>query len=277
MTMNVLCLLSVVAIMSTNVVGDATCTPACKSPRTCVVQGDGNWAQCIDCNATVFNKECHYWGADLKIAAEKVCAETCGTVPTTIPPESTCTPACASPRTCVVQADGNWAQCVDCDAAVFNKECHYWGGAFKAAAEEECAETCGAVPTTLPPEGTCTPPCSSPRTCVVQADGNWAQCIDCNATVFNKECHYWGADLKAAAEEECAEKCGATPTTITPGTTCTLACAPPRTCVVQADGNWEQCIDCKASVFNAECPYWGSQLRIAAEEECSLTCTTSVV
>jgi hypothetical protein len=57
--------------------GPAMCDPACKGDRSCVVQEDGYWAQCIDCTKKVFQKECTYWGEKLKDAAEKFCESKC--------------------------------------------------------------------------------------------------------------------------------------------------------------------------------------------------------
>ena len=43
-------------------------------------------------------------------------------------------------------------------------------------------------------------------------------------------------------------------------------------CVVQADGNWDLCVDCGQDAFYQACGAWSDAIKTAAEEKCGLTC-----
>jgi len=112
--------------------------------------------------------------------------------------------------------------------------------------------------------------CDGDRSCVVQADGHWAQCINCDLKVFQEECSFWGDQLRDASEKFCHLKCA--PASSKASSKCKNDCTGDRSCVVQRDGHWAQCIDCTPKVFQKECTYWGDQLKRAAEKFCDLTC-----
>ena len=50
--------------------------------------------------------------------------------------------------------------------------------------------------------------CSAPKSrCVVQADGNYAQCVSCSADDFAHACPFWAAPFLKAAESRCGQDC----------------------------------------------------------------------
>jgi len=118
-------------------------------------------------------------------------------------------PDCQGGRVRVTQEDGYYSQCVDCDSKKFQEECPYWNLVFQKAADDMCQSTCAKAP---PPQPTrepiaCQPDCDNGRTCVVQADGYWAQCVACEAGSFKKECGYWSEKIRSVAEVTCSKTC----------------------------------------------------------------------
>jgi len=91
--------------------------------------------------------------------------------------------------------------------------CDKWGdgiGCTSICPDNSCSAPTPS-PTPAPEPATCDPVCSADRSCVVQADGYWAQCINCQEKVFHKECVYWGQALLDAAEGKCGMKCSKSP------------------------------------------------------------------
>jgi len=186
---------------------------------------------------------------------------------------------------CVEQTGGDWSQCVDCDATAFQSSCKYWSPALLAPAEAACNLNCtGKAPPGPPPTLAChkDADCKDPTkpSCVVQADGNYAQCISCDTTPFQAACPSWEkVKFLPAAEAKCGEKCtGQGPPPPPPPT---LACRTDAdckdpthpSCVVQADGNYAQCITCEEHQFHLDCKDWEkTKFLPAAEAKCSETC-----
>lgn len=109
----------------------------CPPPQTCVHESQ-YYAQCVDCNATVFATQCQYYSTQFLVKAMQVCGiKKCGDRC----PHHNDTD-CTVPKRCAVQADGYWSQCVDCNATVFDVQCKYWSTGIVAAAEALCKETC---------------------------------------------------------------------------------------------------------------------------------------
>ena len=109
----------------------------CPDDLKCVVQADGYYAQCVDCEEPTFDTQCAYWSEPILLAAEDACLLSC---PTRCPTHSD--DECDGALECVVQADGNWDLCVDCTQDAFYKACGAWSDAIKTAAEEKCGLAC---------------------------------------------------------------------------------------------------------------------------------------
>ena len=72
-------------------------------------------AQCVDCAPDKFGADCQYWSEDLLEAAEDLCGISNCTKPA--PPTAECATdddCDGETNDCIVQADGLWAQCIDC-------------------------------------------------------------------------------------------------------------------------------------------------------------------
>jgi len=103
-----------------------------------VTQSDGNYAQCVDCDETSFQNSCSYWGTELLAEAQEKCDLTCAPVaPVGLACESDADCPDSS-STCVIQADGDYAQCISCDASDYQENCGSYTGAFKKAAAKAC-------------------------------------------------------------------------------------------------------------------------------------------
>ena len=109
----------------------------CPPPQTCVHESQ-YYAQCVDCNATVFATQCNYYSPQFLVKAMEVCGiKQCGTrCPHHVDTD------CTEPNRCAVQAGGVWSQCIDCNATVFDVQCKSWSAGIKTAAEALCKETC---------------------------------------------------------------------------------------------------------------------------------------
>ena len=174
----------------------------CESYETCVYVNSG-WSQCIACDDS-FQYSCEYWSEDTLVAAEKACQMNC---PGTQCSESA--PCYGSNVTCVSKSDDTWAQCVDCDPDTFQNDCVGWDTPMREAAVEECQVNCLNTMCTPTTNATSSGmPCVDGFTCVVQADSNWAQCVDCDDTAsFMSDCYSWTEKFKTAAEEACGLTC----------------------------------------------------------------------
>ena len=192
---------------------DADCKSYNMSLPHCVEQATGDYTQCIDCEPVAFQDVCKDWTSDLLKPAEKTCGLTCkGPTPPT--PKLACheDKDCKDPSlpSCVVQADGQYAQCISCNATEFENECQYWDKhEFLPAAEKKCGHTCSKVPPKLAcrTDQDCR---QDPRhpTCVVQADKEYAQCITCDNKQFHLDCVDWDkTKFLPAAEARCKESC----------------------------------------------------------------------
>jgi hypothetical protein len=109
----------------------------CPADQTCVHESQ-YYAQCVDCNATVFATQCAYYSVQFLVKAMEVCKiNKCGTrCPHHVDTD------CTAPQRCAVQAGGVWSQCVDCNATLFDEQCKYWSAPIRTAAEAICKETC---------------------------------------------------------------------------------------------------------------------------------------
>ena len=109
---------------------------------------------------------------------------------------------CPSGLTCVIESQ-YYSQCVDCTPASFAKQCVYMSETFLPHAEDTCGiEKCGdRCPHHKDTE------CDDPAVCVVQADGYYAQCIDCTESTFDANCKDWSQQIRAAAEIKCKLTC----------------------------------------------------------------------
>ena len=112
---------------------------------------------------------------------------------------------------CVVQADGNYAQCVSCDGEDFAHACTFWNGPFLKAAEEGCSQDCAELAKGSMADLQCNSDdeCHGTKNrCVIQADGEYAQCISCYTAAFQNDCSYWEeTDFLPSSEEVCRQKC----------------------------------------------------------------------
>jgi len=169
---------------------------------------------------------------------------------------------------CVVESEW-YSACADCADDSFAEECKYWSGDFLLAAESTCGQTScdGRCP------GGSDDECSSSTTgstCV--SSTSFDSCMDCsNQTTFDSQCYSLSDENVVLAQDAC-------------GLSCTYRCpthsddecpTDKPTCVVQADQSWEACISCDSDAFQAECTYWSSQFRSAAEQVCDETCTST--
>lgn len=101
--------------------------------------------------------------------------------------------------------------------------------------------------------------------------GTWSQCVDCSSPSFQNSCVVWDTDMRSAAVEYCEVNC--LNTRCSTDATTGMPCVDGYTCVVQADNNWSQCIDCSdTSQFKTDCFSWTTSFKKAAEETCGLTC-----
>ena len=114
-------------------------------PNHCAVQADGNYAQCVSCSADDFAHACPFWDARFLRAAESRCGQDCARLSRSTIADLQCSSdaECSAPKSrCVVQADGEYAQCVSCYPAAFQDDCSYWEEtAFLPSAEEVCRRT----------------------------------------------------------------------------------------------------------------------------------------
>lgn len=197
-------------------IGDGECTTSDQcvslhpnmSMPVCVNQTGGFYSQCIDCEVKAFQLSCTFWTDALLKPAEAACDMKCtGSAPTNL----TCTTDddCADAKSvCVVQDDGQYAQCVSCDPVKFEQDCISWDPKkLLPKAEAKCGVNCtGSGGLACKTDGDCTDP--SKPTCVVQADGFYAQCITCAADQFKLACKSWDPQqFLPAAEAKCTEKC----------------------------------------------------------------------
>jgi len=246
----------------------------CPGSLSCVIES-ANYSQCVDCTAASFATQCSYMSETFLPKAEAVCGiDRCpGRCPHHNDTE-------CDVGVCVVEADHNWAQCIDCtNATAYQEQCIYWSADIRTAADARCGLNCttsppSPSPTPGPPAGRChnNTECKAPSQCVEQADHNWAQCIDCtNATNYNASCKFWSPDMRVAAAATCGMTCMASS-----GGEChahDLLCPTPQTCVTEADTYYSQCIDCTNQTwFNANCQFWSDKIRSAAEAQCGFTC-----
>jgi len=177
---------------------------------------------------------------------------------------------CSGDLKCAVQDDGYYAQCVDCTPDQFSVDCPYWSDALLEAAEETCGIDNCTKPD--PPTAECATDddCDGETNdCIVQADGLWAQCIDCgmNQTEFSSECVFWSQPIIDAAEARCEMSCA-------PPAQCEVDddCDGDLECAVQENGLWAQCVPCDEETFDAQCAYWSDDIIDAAEVKCDQTC-----
>lgn len=194
----------------------ADCADKHMAKPACVVQTTGDWSQCIDCDPTAFQNSCTYWTPTLLIPAQNACNLNCtGATPPPPPEPLACQTDndCTDPAlpSCVIQADKNYAQCISCDDITFQSACVSWEKVkFLPAAEAKCGKKCtGKGP---PPTLAChtDDDCKTPGapTCVIQSDGNYAQCVSCDPAQFELDCKEWEkVKFLPAAEAKCNEKC----------------------------------------------------------------------
>lgn len=186
----------------------------CDKPESCVVEDDGNYAQCIDCtNATSFNEKCIYWSPNIRSAAETKCSLNCSLAPPSPSPGPGPTgkchnnTECSAPAQCIEEEDHNWAQCIDCtNETTYAHDCKFWSDNIRAAANAKCGLKCEADAGGYCHGDDLT--CPKPQSCVIQADGNYAECIDCtDEKSFDAACKFWSDQIRAAAEKQCGFKC----------------------------------------------------------------------
>lgn len=114
---------------------------------------------------------------------------------------------------CVVQADGNYAQCVSCFDDDFAHACPSWKGAFLKAAEDGCSKSCAELSKRTMADLQCNSDfdCyanTKHKTCVIQADGEFAQCISCSRAAFQSDCPAWEeSKFLPSSEKACRQKC----------------------------------------------------------------------
>jgi len=227
----------------------------CPTGEVCVQQDDdGAYSNCIDC--ADFATDCDGWTTSFLRSAEAKCEMQCpGKCPNGLDSE------CPSDEVCVVQDDdGAFSDCINC--ANFTNQCQFWTSQFLVAAEAKCGEP--KCPGKCP-EGS-DAECPTGEVCVAQSNSNYNDCIDC--TDFANECFYWTPSFLSAAEA----KCGATCAGRCPDHT-DAECPSGSICVVQADGNFDQCVDCTATTFQSTCKYWSEGILTAAEAACGEQCT----
>ena len=109
------------------------------------------------------------------------------------------------PNHCAEQADGNYAQCVSCSADDFAHACPFWAAPFLKAAELRCGQDCARLSRNTMADLQCNSDaeCSAPKSrCVVQADGEYAQCVSCYPAAFQDDCSYWEETAFLPAAEE---------------------------------------------------------------------------
>ena len=97
---------------------------------TCVEQTTGDYSQCIDCSPAAFQLACKSWTKDLLVPAEAACSLKCSGAPPSPAPvpklachkDADCAGTPATPK-CVVQDDGQYAQCISCEEKAFDRAC----------------------------------------------------------------------------------------------------------------------------------------------------------
>ena len=152
----------------------------------------------------------------------------------------------ASLLQCVVQVDTGvvvYSACVECAEESFQSECIYMSDDFLVAAEGACDESCAL----RCPEGTCA---DSTKTCVTDAQSD--RCYDCSSDdAFQAQCYGDQDDMIVAAEAKCGFDCE---------DRCPnhkdSDCAGDEKCVVQANGLFDQCVDCDPASFAYNCKFW---------------------
>jgi hypothetical protein len=78
------------------------------------------------------------------------------------------------------------------------------------AAEAKCQLDCtGRCPHHTDAE------CPADQTCVVQEDGYFDECVDCNPVPYQEECIYLSDEMRTAADEACGLTCVMNATTAT--------------------------------------------------------------
>ena len=165
---------------------------------------------------------------------------------------------------CVVESQ-YYSACVDCAPSSFSDACEYMSGSFLSAAEKTCSEGCdGRCPSGLDEE--CATSTTNETTCVMTESTD--MCVDCSSqSSFDNKCFSQSDEWVIAAQT----KCGLTCTDRCP-THSDSDCATGLTCAVQADGTFDQCVDCTTDAFEDQCKYWSNEIRSAAEAACGLTC-----
>jgi hypothetical protein len=181
---------------------------------------------------------------------------------------------------CVIQADGNYSQCISCSDDDFAYACQFWHGDFLTAAQVTCKKDCAELSkTTTADDLECkqNSDChnSSLPDCVVQADESYSQCISCSDDEFAHACEVWLDDFLIAAEKTCKKDCAALSKTTTADLDCTSDndCHEPNpSCAIQADKEFAQCITCDKLQFRYDCQVWKKGIVKAAEEKCHMEC-----
>lgn len=183
---------------------------------------------------------------------------------------------------CVTQMDKTYSQCIDCKADNFQLACKSWSQELLTAAEKACGiKNCTGAPPKppTPPKLACKADADCAKTpatpkCVVQEDDQYAQCISCDKTAFERACPYWDdKEFLPAAEKKCDEKC---PTPPKPKLACETDkdCPAARpACVVQTDRTFAECISCNKTQFDYDCTSWDkTKLLPVAEKKCGEKC-----
>ena len=184
---------------------------------------------------------------------------------------------------CVVQADGDYSQCISCSDDDFAHACPFWVGLFLEAAEKGCNQDCAKLAKTTMADLECNSDheCHSPtNACVLQGGGEFAQCVTCEKVQFLFDCQVWAADFVKAAEEKCSMECVTfpPPSPPAPGLDCyTHAdCANDlvrNKCVVRETHAYALCISCSTAAFQSDCPFWEeTDFLPLAEKVCHQKC-----
>jgi hypothetical protein len=114
---------------------------------------------------------------------------------------------CGDPTlTCVTDQPGD--RCYDCtSSAAFQDSCFGDQDAMIIAAEAKCGYDCdGRCPTHADSD------CTGDEVCVVQDNGLFDQCVDCDPTSFEYYCPFWSEEIVRAAEVACDITCNGTDT-----------------------------------------------------------------
>ena len=273
------------AELAKTTVNDLECTSDahCHTPTdTCVGQADGGYSQCVSCSETFFAFSCKSWGKDLLAAAEAKCNLNCAELAksaTVVDLDCTSDTDCDAPTgTCVVQADGDFAQCLSCDEKAFAYACQSWDGDFLKEAESKCDRDCAELAKTTVVDLDCSSDTdcnANANACVIQGEGDFAQCVSCDDHAFAFACRSWDADFLKAAETKCKKSCASLAKITVPDLECAKSedChAPTGTCVAQADGDFAQCLSCDEKAFAFACQSWDGGFLKAAEAKCDRDC-----